>query len=122
MRALLKEMCRVSKAKVIIFERIEQEIKGDDLCLGRPIAYYSAILKENGFELLVKEHINIRASYYVSGAIRKLLNSKSRQEGEPLNSISVLAQNVTLPITRIIDKVFTSGNDLAKLEFINNNT
>jgi len=118
MRSLMGEMSRVSKSKVIIFERIEQEIKGDDLCLGRPISYYSAIMKENGYELLTKEHINIRASYYISGGIRKLLNPKTRQEGEPLNSLSVFAQNITLPITKLLDKVFTSGNDVTKLEFV----
>lgn len=117
LKKIMKEICRVSSEKVYIFERIEQEIKGDDLCLGRPISYYASIMEENGFLLKSKEHINIRVSYYVSGAIRKLLNPSKRQEGEPLNGISIGLQKLTLPVTRLMDKVFKSGNDVAKLEF-----
>jgi ubiquinone/menaquinone biosynthesis C-methylase UbiE len=114
---LMKEICRVSSDRVFIFERIENEIKGDDLCLGRPVSYYSNIMNENGFKLISKEHINIRISYYISGAIRKLLNPSTRKEGEPLNKTSIFLQNLTLPLTKVLDKVFTSEKDIAKLEF-----
>lgn len=114
---LMKEICRVSSDKVFIFERIENKIKGDDLCLGRPVSYYSKIMNENGFKLVSKEHINIRISYYISGAIRKLLNPSTRKEGEPLNKMSIIIQKLTLPLTKVLDKVFTSEKDIAKLEF-----
>ncbi len=114
---LMKEICRVSSDRVFIFERIENEIKGDDLCLGRPVLYYSKIMEDNGFKLISKEHINIRISYYISGTIRKLLNPSTRKEGEPLNKISIILQRITLPLTKILDKVFTSAKDIAKLEF-----
>lgn len=117
LKKIMQEICRVSSEKVYIFERIEQEIKGDDLCLGRPISYYTSIMEENGYLLKSKEHINIRVSYYVSGTIRKLLNPSTRQEGEPLNGMSVGLQKLTLPVTKLLDKVFKSGNDIAKLEF-----
>jgi len=57
-------------------------------------------------------------SYFVCGAIRKLLNPKSRQEGEPLNSVSVFLQKITLPLTMGLDKIFKSRKDIAKLEFV----
>lgn len=117
LRKLMKEISRVSSDKVYIFERIEQKIKGDDLCLGRPISYYSSIMEENGFLLTSQEHINIRVSYYVSGIIRKMLNPGTRKEGEPLNRLSIGLQKLTLPVTKLMDNVFKSGNDIARLEF-----
>jgi hypothetical protein len=53
----------------------------------------------------------------MAGVIRKGLNSSSRKEGEPLNGISNLLQNLSLPLTKILDKIFTSNKDVAKLEF-----
>ncbi len=114
---LIKEICRVSGDKVFLFERIENKIKGDDLCLGRPISYYEQIMMENGFKLKSKSNINIRVSYFVSGAIRKWLNPSSRKEGEPLNGVSTVLQKISLPFTKVLDKVFTSEKDIAKLEF-----
>ncbi len=114
---LMAELCRVAKEKVFLFERIEDEIMGDELCYGRPVSYYEGVCKKHGFALASAKWINIRTSYYVSGAIRKGLNPKTRVEGEPLNSISVFLQNLTLPLTRQLDKVFTSRRDVARLEF-----
>ncbi|MBT8229932.1 MAG: class I SAM-dependent methyltransferase [Bacteroidia bacterium] len=118
MKSLLKEICRVSAKKVFLFERIENEIKGDALCLGRPVRYYEDICKEAGFMLSGKEFINIRSSYYISGLIRKLFNPSSRKEGEPLSSVSIILQKMTLPFTKLLDKIFKSKKDVAKLEFV----
>lgn len=114
---LMAEMCRVAKDKILLFERIENTITGDDLCYGRPVSYYAEVCKKHGFNLQSVKFINIRSSYYVSGAIRKALNPRKREEGEPLNKISVLLQQLTLPITQIVDKIFTSKKDVARLEF-----
>ena len=115
--SLIKELCRVSNEKVVVFERIENNILGDDLCIGRPIGYYSKIFKDFGFKLVDSEFINIRVSYYVCGIIRKVFNSSKRKEGEPLNQFSVYLQKFTLIITRPLDRIFKSNKDLAKLTF-----
>ena len=117
LKQLMAEMCRVSGDRVILFERIEDEVTGDELCYGRPVKYYEAICRQHGFELVSSKWINIRTSYYVSGAIRKGLNSKARVEGEALNGISLFLQNITLPVTKQLDKIFTSRKDIARLEF-----
>jgi ubiquinone/menaquinone biosynthesis C-methylase UbiE len=117
LKALIKEICRVSAGEVYLFERIEKEILGDELCYGRPVSYYAEIMKNHGFELVSTKFINIRSSYYVSGAIRKGLNPKERREGEPLTGIAVLLQKLTLPLTKITDRVFTSKKDVARLAF-----
>ena len=117
---IISEMGRVAKEKVVIFERIEDTITGDDLCLGRPISYYQKAFESNGLKLGAISFINIRVSYIVCGAIRKLLNPKSRKEGEPLNGFSIFLQKISLPLTKVLDKVFTSRKDIAKLEFLKN--
>ena len=117
MKAMFKEMLRVSKDKVVIFERIESTMKGDDLCVGRPVSYYQKIAEESGFELEDTDFINIQMSYLVCGSIRKLFNSGKRKEGESLNKFSIFLQNASLPITKVLDKVFTSKRDLGKLVF-----
>ena len=117
LKDLMAEVARVSGDKVILFERVENVIKGDDLCLGRPVSYYTSLMKKHGYKLSSTRFINIRTSYYVSGAIRKGLNSKTRKEGESLNMVSELLQKVTLPITGIFDKLLPSDKDLCRIVF-----
>lgn len=115
MKNLLREMCRVSGNKVILFERVEPKLKGDDLCVGRPVDYYADICKSEGFELTEAKFINIQVSYLVSGAIRKLLNPPSRKEGQKLSFLAETSQKITLPITKLLDKVITPKRDLARI-------
>lgn len=117
MKAMFREMMRVSADKVIIFERIEKKLIGDDLCVGRPVDYYKEIATKEGFKLVSTEFINIQASYLVSGAIRKVFNPGSRKEGEQLNRLSILLQKMSLPVTKAFDKIFIVNRDLGKLVF-----
>ena len=118
LNALIKEMSRVSNNKVVFFERVEKEIRGDELNEGRPISFYKGIMEEHGFRLNRRIPINIHASYLVSGAARKLLNSTSRKEGEPLTFISRFVQTITLPITSVIDRLINIEKDVVLMEFI----
>jgi len=120
LRELMSEICRVCGDKVILFERIEKRIKGDKLCYGRPISFYKKLCEQQGFNLKTVRFINVRVSYFISGAIRKLLNPTLRQEGEPLSKFAVMLQKITLPVTRQLDSLFKSKKDVAKLEFERN--
>lgn len=117
LKKIMAELCRVSKKKVFLFERIEPKIKGDDLCYGRPVSYYEEICNQHGFKLQSKNFINIRVSYFISGIIRKIFGKKGRIEGEPYRKSVIILQKITLPITRLLDKVFVSKKDVARLEF-----
>ena len=117
-RQILNEICRVASKKVVLLERIETKLKGDELCLGRPLEQYNIICSKNGFEPESVEYINTRISYFVSGAIRKLFNKVGRREGEAISPIAHFLQRLTLPITRPLDKIFTSPTDVAKMIFI----
>lgn len=118
---IIAELCRISRDKVVISERVESSIKGSILCLGRPISYYENLFEVNGFKLETVQFLPLQASYYVCGAIRKLLNPSSRQEGEPLTSFSLFLQRILLPITKILDKIIPSNRDLAYLTFVKSN-
>ena len=118
LKKIVGEICRVSKEKVFLFERIENTIKGDELCYGRPVSYYEEICNSHGFKLVSTNFINIRVSYFVCGIIRKVFSPKSRKEGEPLNRLAIILQKVKLPFTSQFDKIFKSKKDVAKLEFV----
>lgn len=116
-RRTLEELCRVTGEQVLLFERVESTIKGDELCLGRPVSYFESICKPMGFKLKSAKFLNIQASYLMAGAIRKGLNPSSRVEGEPLNKLSINLQNGLLPLTKALDKIFKVDRDLARLIF-----
>ena len=117
LRPLVREIARVAREEVHLFERIDDPIAGDDLCLGRPVRYYAQMLEQEGFVLADTEFINIHASYLMAGSIRKGLNSKRREEGEPLNSLSLGLQSALLPLSKQLDRVMTRDRDLARLSF-----
>lgn len=114
---LVDEICRVTRKEIFIFEKIEKSIRGTDLCLGRPVEYYKSIFKKHGFELRETKFLNIQVSFLVSGAIRKLFNSSDKKEGEPMSGISRALQNISLPLTSVLDNVFKSERELAMLYF-----
>ena len=117
LQQLIKEICRVSKDEVLLFERIESTIKGHESNLGRPISYYEKILKAQGFTLTYKHSLPIQASYFVCGAIRKLFNRRDRKESEPLTILSIALEKLTLPLTSILDEVVPSNRDVMLLKF-----
>jgi ubiquinone/menaquinone biosynthesis C-methylase UbiE len=114
---LVAEICRVSDDKVILFERIEKSLKGNESCEGRPVSFYKEMLLSNGFELVEIKFMPISVSYYVSGAVRRLFNRKIRLEGEKLSSLSVILQRLTLPVTKIFDKLLFEKRDVARMVF-----
>ena len=117
LKPLVKEICRVSGKEVLLFERIESSIQGHESNLGRPVKYYEALLKQNGFELESTKPLPIQASYLVCGAIRKIFNSKTRKEGEPLSKTSILLEKLSLPVTSFLDKIIPSNRDVILMQF-----
>lgn len=115
--ATIAELCRVTKSDIYIFERIENRIKGDELNLGRPVSYYERLFSQREFGLKTVRFLNVHVSYLVSGAIRKLFNSRNRKEGEPATVLSTTLQRLTLPITKTLDKVVPVNRELAMLHF-----
>jgi len=117
LRKLIGEICRVSGNEVLLFERIESKIKGHESNLGRPIAYYESFMREHGFTLKETKSLPLQASFYVCGFARKAFNKRSRKEGEPLSKFSLMFEQVTLPITKILDTIVPSNRDVMMLRF-----
>ncbi len=118
LKDLLAEICRVSSHQVILFEETNTQISGTELRLGRPVKYYETIVEKHGFKLAVSpEYINIQTSYLVSGTIRKIFNSSSRKEGEKPSKVATFLQKIALPITKPLDKIFTTKKDLTTMVF-----
>lgn len=117
LKKLIAEIARVSKNEILLFERIENRIKGHETNLGRPVNYYAALLLEEGFRLTATQSLPLQASYYVCGAIRKLFNPKTRKEGESLSKLSVGLEKIALPVTSIFDRIIPSHRDVTLLRF-----
>lgn len=121
LKKLVSEISRVSAKEIILFERIERQIMGHESNLGRPISYYSEMMKEGGFELAEKKPMPIQASYYTCGVIRKVFNPRSRKEGEPLTGFSVFLQKMLLPVTSLLDTIIPSNRDVIMLRYVKHN-
>jgi SAM-dependent methyltransferase len=122
LKELIMDICRVSKSDVIIFERIEKKIKGRESNLGRPVEYYASLFKKNNFTLAHTSFLKIQVSYFVCGIIRKLFNRKNRKEGEPISGVANFLQIISLPITKVLDKIIPSHRDLGMLHFKRNHS
>lgn len=119
LRNVINEFCRVTKTTAVIFEKIEKnKISGTELCLGRPVSYYQQLFEENGFKLVNVKFLNIPASFFICGVIRKLFNAPSHKEGEKTNRIVRFLQNISLIFTSRLDNLLTYKRELAKVEFL----
>jgi len=117
MRKILGEMCRVTNDKIYLFERIESNFKGDDLCMGRPFEYYRKIVEDHGFDFKKVDYINTEVSHILCGIVRKIFNPKKRVEGQKETKVSLGIQKLIVPISSVLDKVFTAKRDVARMEF-----
>jgi ubiquinone/menaquinone biosynthesis C-methylase UbiE len=117
LRELVSEICRVSARDVIIFERIEKSIRGHESNLGRPVSYYTGLFGAHDFQLVSTTFLKVRASYFTCGAIRKMFNRRSRKEGEPVSRMSYLLEEISLPITRILDPIIPTHSGVAMMHF-----
>ncbi|HEX8315631.1 MAG TPA: methyltransferase domain-containing protein [Flavisolibacter sp.] len=117
LQPLIKDICRVAKEEVLLFERIESKITGHETNLGRPVRYYEQHLNAYHFTLVSKQALPIQASYFVCGAIRKIFNKSTRREGERLSKLSIALERLTLPLTDVLDKLIPSNRDLMLLKF-----
>lgn len=114
---LIKEICRVAKDEVFLFEHIESKTEGNESNLGRPVGYYEALLHAHRFVLAGKHSLPIQASYLACGLVRKIFNRKNRKEGEPLSPLSVFLEKLALPITSLFDQIVPSNRDVMLLKF-----
>lgn len=114
---LIKEICRVASDEVIIFERIEKKFKGHDSNMGRPIDYYAGLFSGNGFSLVKTRFLNVQASYFAGGVIRKIFNNRNRREGEPVSRLSYNLEKAAIFFTRFLDPLIPLHRGVAMMQF-----
>jgi len=115
---LVKEICRTSKKEIVIFERIESQIKGHESNQGRPVDFYKKMFADNGFALLTVEYLPLQASFYACGAIRKVLQRNKHTEGKLQSGLVYAMQKAILPFTKLADRFIKSERDVAMLYFL----
>jgi ubiquinone/menaquinone biosynthesis C-methylase UbiE len=117
LQLLVNEICRVASEEVIIFERVEKKIKGHDSNIGRPVSYYRKIFLENDYHLVKTRFLKVQASYFTAGVIRKIFNSTSRLEGEPVSQLSFHLEQCALFFTRFLDPFIPLHRGVAMMHF-----
>lgn len=116
---IIPELCDMCKETLILFERVEATKSGDELCIGRPVSFYEDLCRKYGFYLEKTEFINIQASFFASGMIRKVL-SPNHKEGKKMNDLTVKLQETVLPFTTKLDPFLPVQSDLAMMVFTPN--
>ena len=120
-RSLVRELCRVTKTTIILIEDIgtSRDLGGEGSWIGRQIDTYKSTLAENNFELSDSKFLNLKASRFWYNLVycRLFKLYKKRKEGEPIGIIPRVLIGLPLPITRLLDKLFTDEQDLAKMTF-----
>jgi ubiquinone/menaquinone biosynthesis C-methylase UbiE len=118
--ALIKDICRITKSDIYIFERIEKRYKKNNSNAGRTIEAYEDIFKKNNVSLHSTRFLNVYWSRLVCGIIRKIFNSSKRKEGASQTKASVFFQKLVLKITRLFDSWLPVKKDIAMLHFKKN--
>ncbi len=114
---LMREICKVARDKVLLFEETSVKIKSGRSWVLRPVGYYQAIMEEREFKLTEVKYLNVFFSHLASVGISRLMGLRDRQEGEPLPALAVAGQRACLPLTRPLDRLFTKRIGLTKMSF-----
>ena len=85
--------------------------------MGRPLAYYERLFSKNGFTLTTTKFLNVQASYFTGGVIRKIFNRRNRNEGEPVTRLSYNLEKIALYFTRFLDPLIPLQRGVAMLQF-----
>jgi SAM-dependent methyltransferase len=116
LEGLLKDICRVTSEKIILFEDTANKLTTKESYIRRPISHYQSIIEKHGFKLTQIYYINDFCSYWAARIISKAVNSH-RKEGEPLVPVEISCQKLCLPIAKLGDKLFKSKQGLTKIVF-----
>jgi SAM-dependent methyltransferase len=118
LRALVGEICRVTKETIVLMEDTGNEgLSGTGSFIARHVDIYKSILAERDFEMSERLYLNTRFSYFGYGLVSDIFVSKKHQEGEPIGIIPRTIMASLLPVTRLLDDLFTEKRGLARMVF-----
>jgi hypothetical protein len=118
LKALVREMCRVTNGTIVVMEDTgDQGLSDVESFIARRVDVYQSIFSEHGFQLSQRLHLNTRISYLTHAVTSHLFLSKRHKEGEPIGIIPQILIASLLPVSRILDDVFVEKKGLTKMVF-----
>jgi ubiquinone/menaquinone biosynthesis C-methylase UbiE len=113
---LIKNICRVTRSDVYIFEQIEKKHKESSTNAGRTIEEYRYLFEKYNMSINTICFLNVWWSKLVCGMIRKVFNTFKRNEGSSQTKVSVFLQKIALNFTKPLDN-WLLVKDFAMLHF-----
>jgi SAM-dependent methyltransferase len=122
LRALVQEICRVTRDTIIIMEDIgpHQHLAAQGAGVNRTLGAYSNVFAEHGFQLHAAEFLNTRVSrrwYEFAWRVYCRLFAQNHHEGDQINFIGKLLIGTPLVVTRALDDFFVAQCNLSKIVF-----
>jgi SAM-dependent methyltransferase len=122
---LAEQMARVTKSSIFVIEDTVSASTSDDVGVGdygqvfpRTLGALAGFYVPHGFELVKTERLRTYVSQRANRFFLRLKRKGEHEEGEPYSRAQWIVGQVTLPITRVFDKVVTSpDNELTMLHF-----
>jgi SAM-dependent methyltransferase len=121
-RSLVRELCRVTKASIVIMEDIGMSALagGQGDWIGRRVEVYESAFAVHGFQLSHVQFLNTRISrawYHRVFKFYRRFVAPGHREGDRIGGAFKFLIALPIPLTRVLDNVFTDRQDLAKLVF-----
>ncbi len=114
---LLREICRVTKLEIFLFEDTFPRRWEKFSHVSRPVTEYQTHIENYGFRLCEVKYLNTVASDLACGAIRRITSSPRRNEGTPIPSITRKLQAWCLHLTPYLDRFSPLGIGLTEMVF-----
>jgi SAM-dependent methyltransferase len=122
LRALVKDICRVTRDTIVIMEDIgsHPHLAAQGAGVNRALAVYKNLFADHGFQLRNVQFLNTRASrrwYEFSWRVYRRLFSKEHHEGDQIYAVGRMLIGLPLVLTRVLDDLFVEERNLTKLAF-----
>jgi ubiquinone/menaquinone biosynthesis C-methylase UbiE len=122
LKALVGDICRVTRDTVILMEDIghREQLGGEGSGINRTVDAYRSLFAEHGFQLRQAQFLNTKVSrrWYEFAWRNYCRVARDHHEGDQINALGRLIIGLPLTVTRVLDDVLTEDQNLAKLTFI----
>lgn len=118
---LSKEIARVTKERIYLFEDTAKREKGTPDYMLRPVSFYKNMFESNGFRLTQIQYNNMYFTQKVFSLFNRIFGLYNKKEGASTPIFAQILQYPFLPVTILLDKLFhfKEGNTLMVFERIN---
>jgi SAM-dependent methyltransferase len=99
------EAARVTRERLYLFEDTSTRKDVRRSYVLRPVEEYTEACARHGFRLVESGRLGMSASWFVSTAVRTVLNPRRRREGEPIGRVNAALEKTLLPATGVLDRV-----------------